>query len=77
MDVLEPTSLTTRCPYKGQAAYWSVTLGDQIVKNVVWSYPNPIPENPHIKNLLCFFNERVDLYVDGELQPRPHTPWSE
>lgn len=77
MDVLEPTPLTTRCPYKGVASYWSVRLEDYIAKNVVWSYPDPIPENPKIKNLLCFFNERVDLYVDGELQPRPHTPWSE
>jgi uncharacterized protein (DUF427 family) len=76
MDVLEATSLTTRCPYKGLASYWSVKLGDQIAKNVVWSYPNPIEENPKIKNLLCFFNERVDLYVDEELQPRPRTPWS-
>jgi uncharacterized protein (DUF427 family) len=77
MDLLEPTSLTSRCPYKGLAAYWSVKVGDHVAKNVVWSYPDPIPETPKIKNLLCFYNEHVDLYVDGELQPRPHTPWSE
>ncbi len=77
MDVLEPTSLVTRCPYKGLASYWSVKIGNHTAKNVVWSYPDPIAENPKIKNLLCFFNERVDLYVDGELQPRSHTPWSE
>lgn len=77
MELLEPTSLTTRCPYKGIASYWSVRVGEHVAKNIVWSYPNPIPECPKIKNLLCFFNERVDLYVDGELQPRPQTPWSE
>ncbi|MBE7555935.1 MAG: DUF427 domain-containing protein [Anaerolineales bacterium] len=76
MDLLEPTGLKTRCPYKGIASYWSVKIGDQVSKNVVWSYPEPISENPRIKNLMCFFNERVDLYVDGELQPRPLTPWS-
>jgi uncharacterized protein (DUF427 family) len=76
MDLLEPTDLTTRCPYKGIASYWSVKIGNHVSKNVVWSYPDPIPENPKIKNLMCFFNERVDLYVDGQLQPRPQTPWS-
>ena len=37
-------------------------------KDVVWSYPNPIPEIPKIKGLLCFFNEKVDIYMDGELE---------
>lgn len=77
LDLLEPSRLTTRCPYKGVARYWSVKIGEHMAKNVVWSYPDPIPENPKVKDLMCFFNERVDLYVDGELQPRPHTPWSE
>jgi uncharacterized protein (DUF427 family) len=76
MDLLEPTKLKTRCPYKGIASYWSATIGDYVAKNIVWSYPEPIPECPKIKGLLCFFNEHVDLYVDGQLQPRPLTPWS-
>lgn len=76
MDLLTPTTHTSRCPYKGIAQYWSVTLGDQTVENIVWSYPDPIPENRKIKDLLCFFNEEVDLSVDGELEPRPLTPWS-
>ena len=77
MELLTPTTHTSRCPYKGTAQYWSVTLGDRTLDNMVWSYPNPIPENPKIKDLLCFFNERVDLFIDGEIQPRPLTPWSE
>ena len=76
MDLLELTDLKTRCPFKGIASYWSVRIGDHVAKHVVWSYPDPIPECPKIKGLLCFFNERVDLYVDGERQPRPQTPWS-
>jgi hypothetical protein len=43
---------------------------------LVWSYPDPIPECPKIKGLLCFYDERVDLVVDGELQERPETYWS-
>ena len=59
------------------AVYWSLRLGNKQLKDLVWSYPLPIPECPKIENLLCFFNEKVDIYVDGELQPRPVTNWSD
>ncbi len=76
LDLLVPASLKTRCPYKGQAAYWSFKHGGKFERAIVWYYPQPIAECPKLKDLLCFFNERVDLYVDGVLQPRPQTPWS-
>jgi uncharacterized protein (DUF427 family) len=76
MDRLEPTDLKTRCPYKGIASYWNVRTGDRLAQNIVWSYLDPIPECPKIKDLLSFYNEHVDLYVDGQLQTRPKTPWS-
>jgi uncharacterized protein (DUF427 family) len=77
LDLLEPTDTATSCPYKGTARYWSVRGGgDRTLKDIAWSYPTPIPECPKIEQLVAFFNERVDLYVDGELQPRPKTRWS-
>lgn len=76
MAYLSSTDTHTRCPYKGIASYWNVTIGDKIYKDLVWSYPDPIPECPKIKGLLCFYNEKVDLYVDGALQERPQTYWS-
>ena len=76
MAALTATDAQSRCPYKGTASYWSVTVGDQVYANLVWSYPDPIPECPKIAGLLSFFNEKVDLYVDGELQERPQTAWS-
>jgi uncharacterized protein (DUF427 family) len=76
IDLLEPTESVTRCPYKGVARYWSARVGDKLVKDIVWSYPAPIPECPKIENLFSFYNERVDLYVDGVLQDRPITPLS-
>jgi uncharacterized protein (DUF427 family) len=76
MALLEPTDTVTACPYKGQAHYWSVRAGDRVLKDLIWSYPTAIAECPKIENLLSFYNEKVDLYVDGELQPRPVTPWS-
>lgn len=77
-DLLQATHTSSRCPYKGIASYWSVSVGNKVGKDFVWSYPNPIPECPKIKGLMCFFNERVDaIYVDGELQPKPQTRWSQ
>ena len=76
MDLLEPTESVTRCPYKGVARHWSARVGDKLVKDIVWGYPAPIPECPKIENLLSFYNEHVDLYVDGVLQDRPITPFS-
>jgi uncharacterized protein (DUF427 family) len=77
MDLLVPSDKVTACPYKSTARYWSVKIGDQLFPDIVWSYPEPIPECPKIKGYLCFFNEHVDeIRLDGKAVPRPVTPWS-
>ena len=75
-DVLRRTSSETTCPFKGQASYWSVEVGDEVYEDIVWSYDTPIPDAEGITGLLCFYNERVDLNVDGERLLRPVTPFS-
>jgi uncharacterized protein (DUF427 family) len=69
---LRPSPTITRCPYKGTASYYSAAGLDDLV----WYYADPLPEAGRIKGLLCFFNERVDIELDGELQQRPDSPWS-
>ena len=76
MDKLLPSEKNTQCPYKGVASYWSVIIGEDILEDLVWSYQDPIPEAAKMKGHLCFFNEKVDLEVDGEEQERPQTQWS-
>jgi uncharacterized protein (DUF427 family) len=76
MELLAPTETITACPYKGRAVYWSAEVNGKLHENIAWSYPAPIPECPKIENLLAFFNERVDIYVDGEKQERPVTLWT-
>jgi len=76
-DVLVESDTVSVCPYKGRARYWSVRLPHATVTDAGWSYPDPIPENPKVRDLLAFFNERVDLVVDGEPLGRPHSPWSD
>ncbi|HEY3727990.1 MAG TPA: DUF427 domain-containing protein [Solirubrobacteraceae bacterium] len=76
---LEASETVTHCPYKGAASYHSVKLaGDEpeAGKDVVWYYDDPLPESARIVGRLCFFNERVDVELDGELQERPVSPWS-
>jgi uncharacterized protein (DUF427 family) len=56
--------------------YWAAEAEGKQYPPIVWSYPAPIPECPKIEGLLCFFNERADIYIDAELQEKPKTPWS-
>jgi uncharacterized protein (DUF427 family) len=76
MDLLVPTGKATHCPYKGQAQYWSVRAGDHLVEDLAWSYRTPLPESQKIAGLVAFYNEEVDLFVDGQLQERPVTKFS-
>jgi uncharacterized protein (DUF427 family) len=77
-DMLSESELRTGCPYKGNANYYSVNAGGKTFENIVWYYPDPIAEIPKIKDLLCFFNEKVDaIHVDGVEIPKQRSPWSE
>jgi uncharacterized protein (DUF427 family) len=75
-DVLLPSDKETQCPYKGTASYRSVKVGSETAEDLVWYYPEPITAVTSIKDHLCFYNEKVDLEVDGEAQERPTTQWS-
>ena len=57
-DLLRPTSTTSTCPYKGEAAYWSAEVDGQVHQDIVWSYPEPIPAAAGIAGMLCFWTER-------------------
>jgi uncharacterized protein (DUF427 family) len=76
MDRFEPSDTRTGCPYKGTAAYLSARTDRGLHRDVAWLYPDPVPEMPRIAGLVSFFNERVDIRVDGEDLARPVTPWS-
>jgi uncharacterized protein (DUF427 family) len=71
-DLLAASDKQTVCAYKGVASYRSSPTED----DVAWFYPDPRHDAERIRDYICFFNERVNLYVDGELQERPETQWS-
>lgn len=73
MDLLTPTDLHSRCPYKGTANYWTVHADGEAFENYAWGYPFPTAEASKIAGLVGFYDEKVDVYVDGELQERPRS----
>jgi uncharacterized protein (DUF427 family) len=76
MDLLAPTDTSTGCPYKGFARYWTVTVGGTTYDDLAWSYPTPLPESIGIAGLVAFYNEKVDVEVDGVVLERPRTKFS-
>jgi uncharacterized protein (DUF427 family) len=76
MDLLEPTDTVSHCPYKGQAEWWSVRIGDTVHEDLAWSYRTPLPESQKVAGHVAFYDEKVDVYVDGLRQVRPRTIFS-
>lgn len=73
MELLTPSELITACPYKGDANYYDVTVNGQVHPDIVWWYPFPVEESSRIAGYVSFYNEKVDIYVDGELEAKPKT----
>ncbi|KAJ7707562.1 hypothetical protein B0H17DRAFT_1033100 [Mycena rosella] len=77
LDLLVPSEHTSVCPYKGEAHYYHVQVSpEKRVDNVVWWYRNPNLECAAIDGLVAFYDEKVDVWVDGEKQGKPKTLWS-
>jgi uncharacterized protein (DUF427 family) len=75
-ELLRPSTSASSCPYKGTAAYWSVEINGELHEDLVWIYRTPLPESQKIAGLACFYNEKVDISLDGVRQPRPRTQFS-
>ncbi|PSR68939.1 hypothetical protein C8258_07045 [Nocardia sp. MDA0666] len=75
MDLLTSSATTTSCPYKGTAEYYNIRVGDTDYPDLVWYYRTPLPESQKVAGLVCFYNEKVELYVDGVRQEHS-TPFS-
>ncbi|HEX3606968.1 MAG TPA: DUF427 domain-containing protein [Candidatus Dormibacteraeota bacterium] len=74
LEHLVPSDTVTSCPYKGTTSgYWSAHIGDQVHHDVAWTYDFPLREVLPIGGLAAFYNERVDITLDGVLLPRPTT----
>jgi uncharacterized protein (DUF427 family) len=71
---LRPSSKRSYCPYKGEASYWSVEAGGAVHDGIGWTYEAPLPDAVKIAGLVAFWDEVVDVYLDGELREPPRGP---
>ena len=72
--VLLPTATVTACPYKGTTSgYWSVKAGEVVHADLAWAYDFPTRQLLPIAGMVAFYNEKVDLVVDGRRLERPKT----
>ena len=63
-----------RLPYKGTTSgYWSVRVGDAVHPDLAWTYDFPTRQLLPIAGLVAFYNEKVDVIIDGERVERPRT----
>ena len=68
---LQPSPQHSYCPYKGQASYWSLEAGGHLRENLGWSYERPLPDAAAVAGLVAFWDEQVDVFVDGTRRARP------
>ena len=73
---LIPSPTRTWCAYKGQASYFSASVGGRLVPDIAWTYEDPLHDAAQVRGLVAFFDERIDVILDGERRARPVTPWS-
>ncbi len=68
MDLMERTSHRTHCPFKGNASYWSLRVGDKTAEDVVWSYEDPLPEVAEIQGYIAFYQNRMDAWYEEDAE---------
>lgn len=71
-DLLEETDHTTHCPFKGDASYWSVRVGDAVAQNAVWSYPDALPQSPWLAGYAAVYWSAMDAWFDENEQVEGH-----
>lgn len=73
MRLLAANKHKASCPYKGDATMFDVRVGDALISDLAWTYTLPRPESTPVAGLVSFYNEKVDIDIDGMRQPRPES----
>ncbi|MGH3090086.1 MAG: DUF427 domain-containing protein [Rubrobacteraceae bacterium] len=77
MDLMESTDHTTHCPFKGDASYWTIRVGDEVAENALWGYPEPNRESGWLAGYVAFYADEMDKWLeeDEEIIGHPHDPY--
>jgi uncharacterized protein (DUF427 family) len=73
-DLLEDTDHSTHCPFKGDASYRSIRVGDRVVENAVWAYREPLPAAPWLSGYAAVYWSAADRWLDEDEQAVGHLP---
>jgi adenylate cyclase len=71
MDLLAKTEFATHCPFKGNASYWTLKVGDQVAENAAWAYEEPYREAEKIRGYLSFYRTKISALYEDDLEVRP------
>lgn len=71
-DLLRATDHTTRCPFKGDAAYWSLVVGDRTAENALWAYPEPVEAAGWLRGYLAPYWHSMDAWFDEDERVEGH-----
>lgn len=61
--LLQRSAHTTHCPFKGDASYWSLRIGDDLRENAIWAYEDPLPEASWLRGFAALYFERADRWL--------------
>jgi uncharacterized protein (DUF427 family) len=64
-EYLESSDITTGCPYKGVANHYNIVINGKVYEDHAWWHRYPTLESAAIVGKICFYNEKVDIYIDG------------
>jgi uncharacterized protein (DUF427 family) len=73
-DLIERSELHTYCPFKGEASYYSVRVGDHVERDAVWYYPKPVDSAPWLKGYVALYWTRMDRWLDEDDEVFGHLP---
>ncbi len=66
MDLFERSEYRTHCPFKGDASYWTLRVGDESVENALWAYEEPLPEASELRGYVAFYRNRMDAWYEED-----------
>ena len=66
MELMEPTAYRTHCPFKGNASYWTLRVGEKVSENALWSYESPTPEARPIAGYVAFYRSHMDAFLEED-----------
>jgi adenylate cyclase len=71
MDLLAKTEFRTHCPFKGNASYWTLKVGDQVAENAAWAYEEPYREAEKIRGYVSFYRNKISALYEDDVEVKP------